>query len=164
MHPNYLLPLEDLRARGRTSSTADLGPGLRVGIGEADAELTFEADGALHLSPKGMPGPFQWCELAMVLPDQEAWLASRRVHLQLRARADQPVDLAPALRLIGEDGFHDHFAAAPLEIGTEAAWAGCVLPLSPRLLEGVGRIDLHLFLSRTDHSLTLFDLAVTGTH
>jgi hypothetical protein len=161
--PNYDISLHDLDMAGPTTTTLELTPGLRIGIGEVTGELEYKIDGALHLTARETDGPFEWAEISITLQDP-AWLLCRHIHLQLRATAEKDVEIMPALRLISIDQFYDLFPSAALSVGATPVDQGCVFTLSPRQLNDVNRIDLQIFLAGEEHSLTVMDLSVTGTH
>jgi len=156
------MSLRDLDLAGTTTSTVELAPALRIGIGDVTGALDYKVDGALHLTARETDGPFEWAEISIPLHDP-AWLLCRHIHVQMRASADIETEIMPALRLISADQFYDLFPSSALPVGPTPAQRGCVFRLTPRQLDDVNRVDLQLFLAGREHSLTVTDLSATGT-
>lgn len=163
MHPNYMVPLEHLDVDGTTGSVTELAPGVRIGIGDVSGELSYRGDEALHLETRETDGPYEWAEISVALTDP-AWRTCRRIFIQSTASANVPVEIVPALRLFSADRFHDLFGAVPLSLTPHKTAVGCVFELSPKRMAHIERVDLQLFLSSREHSLTLFALSAAGTH
>ncbi|WP_299615917.1 hypothetical protein [uncultured Tateyamaria sp.] len=162
VHPNYVMSLNDLDADGSTESVAVITPGLRVGIGDVSGVLSFRTDGALHLETRETNGPYEWAEISVTLKG-DGWRDCRRIYVQATASSNIPVEIVPAVRLFTSDKFHDLFATTPLAVTSEKTTSGCVFELSPNRMANIERVDLQLFLSSDEHSLTLFDLSAAGT-
>lgn len=149
-----------------------LGPNLHAAIGDSGGDLTVQATPHLHLSLSETDTPFQWAELGMEL-SAEAWRHCKNVAFTLTAygalpetvsEADQEAalfEVTPALRLHQGAGFRDMFTT-PVPILPQAHQGGGQFRLGPRDLQGLNRLDLHLFMPPKALDLHVLDLTVTG--
>ncbi len=158
---NYRFPPAGDFAAASTTGRADIGNHAHIALEENRGSITLETDRLFRLIFDSSAEPPRWSELGIALPDK-GWLQCRSIHLKYRASAREPARVKAALRLHSTDGFHDHFADTPHDIGTVATFFSADFTLSPRLLDQVHACDLHLFFDNRGNILDLHDLVVSG--
>ncbi len=162
MFVSYQLPQDDFTAV-TTDTNAEIAPGVRVAIDPDNGRIDAQPEGTgIGLTFSRVSPYAEWMELAMRLPHPE-WQGCGRVWLRFSGQADTEMAVRPALRLIGADGFRDHFAPSPAQLGPDRQVFGSEFTLAPSLMAEVERVDLHLFFTPGNNRVWIGDIGLTGT-
>lgn len=158
---NYRFPSVDEFPAISTTGRADVGPHVHVSLEPERGRIRLETDELFRLIFEPSAVAPRWSEMGIALTDR-GWLDCHSIHVKYRASARKPARVQAALRLHRPEGFHDHFAPLPNEIGSSPEHVSADFTLSPRLLERVESCDLYLFFDNAANVLDLHGLVVTG--
>lgn len=162
MFVNYRFPSSKDCIAATTRDHTKIYPGIHIAIDPDKGQIeSHPGTDQLELAFCAIRPDATWLELALCLEHPD-WLRCSRIWLKIRAHAKTKTLLRPALRLIRQEGFQDQFPPELALLSQTAADYGTVFTLSPRCMEGVERIDLHLFFEPEENWISLHTLLLTG--